>query len=221
MSTILEKTNKILNEKNEKLLPENIRSGKTIFGISGNLIELKGQTKEVNPSINEQAVIPDNNYNGLTKVTVKAVDNTIDENIKAENIREGTEILGTTGTLKVVNNQDKEITENGTYVADNNYTGLGRIIVNVSQENKDIDFECVLTMSEGRSLSQSITEIKKMPDLSNETNLAFKFENLNNLIKLPDNLNTSKAIHLNSTFSGCSSLTEIPNLDTSNVERNV
>ena len=37
------------------------------------------------------------------------------------------------GSAKMVNNQDKEITANGTYTADEGYTGLGTVTVNVPQ----------------------------------------------------------------------------------------
>ena len=37
------------------------------------------------------------------------------------------------GSAEMVNNQDKEVTENGTYTADEGYTGLGTVTVNVPQ----------------------------------------------------------------------------------------
>ena len=45
-----------------------------------------------------------------------------------------TEILSIE-TGSQINNQDKEVTENGTYIADEGYTGLGTVTVNVPQEN--------------------------------------------------------------------------------------
>ena len=47
------------------------------------------QDKTITPTVEEQIVFPDDNYNGLNKVTVNAVTNEIDENIKAENIKNG------------------------------------------------------------------------------------------------------------------------------------
>ena len=95
---------------------------------------IKGQEKTIIPSTSEQIVIPDGDYNAITKATIKAVDNTIDGNITPENIKKNINILGVTGTLEEgtqINNQDKEITENGTYTADEGYTGLGTVTVNV------------------------------------------------------------------------------------------
>ena len=74
--------------------------GNTVLGVEGTAIELKGQTKSVTPTTNLQTIIPDENYNGLTSVEVSAVTSDIDENIKAENIKSGIEILGVTGTLE-------------------------------------------------------------------------------------------------------------------------
>ena len=60
---------------------------------------LPTQTKTIAPGTNEQTVSPDAGYK-LTKVIVQAVTNAIDENIKAENIKEGVSILGVAGTEK-------------------------------------------------------------------------------------------------------------------------
>ena len=54
------------------------------------------------------------------------------EQIPAENFDQ--EILSIE-TGPQINNQDKEITENGTYTADEGYTGLGTVTVNVPQED--------------------------------------------------------------------------------------
>lgn len=98
---------------------------------------IKGQEKTIIPSTTEQIITPDGDYNAITKATVKAVDNTIDSNISPENIKKDINILGIIGTLESggseINNQDKTITANGTYQADEGYTGLGTVTVNVPQ----------------------------------------------------------------------------------------
>lgn len=58
------------------------------------------QEKSVTPSLVPQEVIPDQDYTGLSKVIVNEVTNEIDRNIKSENIKNGVEILGVTGTLE-------------------------------------------------------------------------------------------------------------------------
>lgn len=58
------------------------------------------QEKEVTPRTKKVVVKPSKNFNGLSKVTVRAVTSDIDENIIPENIKEGVEILGVTGAYQ-------------------------------------------------------------------------------------------------------------------------
>lgn len=76
----------------------NIKSGVSILGITGNVVELNGSTETVTPTTSAQTITPTSPSNGLTSVTVNAVDNTIDANIVAGNIKSGVTILGVTGT---------------------------------------------------------------------------------------------------------------------------
>lgn len=83
--------------------------------LSGNLsykekfLPPKTQEKTITPSKNDQQVIPDENYTGLSKVVVKAVTSNIDSNIIPENIKDGTTILGVEGTLIPLSSNDSLI----------------------------------------------------------------------------------------------------------------
>ena len=116
----------ILQDKNVNLTPDNLKQGVTCLGIKGNLQEgidtsdatatandiSSGKTAYVNknkitgtmsnngelnytPSIKVQTIPAGYTSGG----TISAVDNSIDSNIKAENIKKDISILGVTGTL--------------------------------------------------------------------------------------------------------------------------
>lgn len=89
----------VSNEIDENIQPNNIKLGVSILGVEGNVEPDKpDQTKEVNPSTNEQIVKPDAGYE-LAEVKVNGVTSEIDENIISENIKEGVLILGVQGNF--------------------------------------------------------------------------------------------------------------------------
>lgn len=61
---------------------------------------INNQDKTVTPTTSQQVISADSGYTGLGNVTVSAVDNTIDSNITAGNIKKDVSILGVTGTLE-------------------------------------------------------------------------------------------------------------------------
>ena len=66
----------IASTEQAKIIPENIRDGVSILGVTGTMSgseDVKAQSKEVTPSKTEQVVLPDSGYNALTQVTVKAI----------------------------------------------------------------------------------------------------------------------------------------------------
>lgn len=59
-----------------KLIPANIRAGVTVLGVNGTMSGTEGakpQSKEVIPSTTDQDILPDEGYNYLSQVKVKAI----------------------------------------------------------------------------------------------------------------------------------------------------
>lgn len=59
-----------------KIIAANIREGITILGVEGEMSgseDMKAQAKTVTPSSSEQTILPDETYNCLSQVTVKAI----------------------------------------------------------------------------------------------------------------------------------------------------
>ena len=83
---------------------------------------------------------------------LRDIANEKDLKILPENIKKDVEIFDVTGTYEgssqEINNQDKEITENGTYTADEGYTGLGTVTVNVPQEGGSGDVKLFVQTTE-------------------------------------------------------------------------
>jgi hypothetical protein len=91
---------KLLSEvtinKDSNLTPENIKDGVDVHGITGTLVAEK-ETKEVTPDFsNGNVVVTPSNGKLLSKVTINK-----DGNLTPENIKDGVDIHGITGTLAV------------------------------------------------------------------------------------------------------------------------
>ena len=117
------------------IIPTNIRKGKTILGVTGNLeADKPDQQKTVNPTRTQQSIVADTGYE-LSRVTVNAVTSAIDSNIKSTNIRKGVDILGVTGTLEehvTPKLQSKTVyptTNLQQVTADSGYDGLSKVNV--------------------------------------------------------------------------------------------
>lgn len=66
----------IAKAEQDKLIPGNIREGVTVLGVEGTMSGTEGakpQAKTVTPSAEKQVILPDEDYNYLSQVTVEAI----------------------------------------------------------------------------------------------------------------------------------------------------
>lgn len=108
LNRLEENLDKILNDIDTNILPENILEGKTILGVTGTVIKLKGTRLEIQPNKTVQSNVPNNNFNGFTFVKVLPVTADIDTNISSNNIKSDVRILGVNGVLSSLTEDDYE-----------------------------------------------------------------------------------------------------------------
>ena len=205
-------------------------------------IEPTTQSKTVEPSIEEQTITPDEGIFALSSVTVNPVTSEIDENIKAENIKDGVSILGVGGTVEPFREpvlQDKTVnptSEIQEIIADEGYDGLNKVVVN-AQTGVDINdyLETTITNANHNNFLSNI--FKKFPKINVETNdLSYLFYmykgtvypelDTKNVVNMDYMLNnnamveapyydTSSATSMYYFLGSCTNLTKIPLYDTS------
>lgn len=129
--TIFQEKNSRLNSNNNDLTA----ILETINNLPTGEVEVTLQEKTITPTTSNQTITPDENYDGLSKVTINGVTSAIDSDIKATNIRKGIDILGVTGTMeeyvepKLQSKSATPSTSSQTITPDSSYDGLSSVSV--------------------------------------------------------------------------------------------
>lgn len=133
------------------IIPGNIKKGVDILGVTGTLEAGSAsptlQEKTAEPKTSSVDVIPDEGFDGLSKVTVEPVTSSIDENIVPENIKKDISILGVTGTMEEATEptlQEKTAepkTTSQTITPDEGYDGLSQVVVDKVDSSIDANIK--------------------------------------------------------------------------------
>lgn len=157
------------------------------------------QEKTVIPTAGQQIVTPDEEYTGLSKVTVEAIQ---DENLISENIKNGVDILGVIGNYVGSKYAPR-------YITFQNYTGT-----ELDYEINNTDFSNITSMNNMFYQCKNLEHIPKI-NTSNVLNMKSMFYQCYKLKEIPE-LDTSNVTEIAQIFSFCQSITTVPYINTSN-----
>lgn len=173
---------------------------------------------EINPSKEEQT-FKSQNYYGYNNVTINPVTNSIDENIKSENIKKDVSILGITGNVEEINTTEISINPTETeqvITPEAPYNGFSKVTVGAQSGIDPAEyFETIVTSSNTNNFGIN-TLIKKIPNIIIEQSVKkvqYLFQNAYYLKSLNLIIDDNKELDCYSTFYGCSNLTEVKGLE--------
>ena len=173
---------------------------------------------EITPSKEEQT-FKSKDYYGYDKVKLNKVTNSIDENIKPENIKKDVSILGVTGNVEEINTTEISINPTETeqvITPEEPYNGFSKVTVGAqSGINPDEYFETTVTSSNRYNFGVN-TLIKKTPNITIDqsvTNLQYLFQNAYYLKSLNLIIDDNRELDCYSTFYNCTNLREVKGLE--------
>ena len=170
------------------------------FGGGGGGETAKLQKKSMTLSSATATVVPDDGYDGMTKVDVDATE------YGTSNYNDG--VLAQKAKLTEIN-----ITENGTYTKEDGYSN---VVVDVKAPTETIDLKTGIKIGNSTFSAMPYTLICD----SGVTNMNSLFSNCRNLTTLDlSNFDTSNVTNMQNMFTNCEKLTtlDVSNFDTSKV----
>ena len=206
MDELLENLNLILLEKQEKIIPENIRKGIKLFDVDGSL--------EILDTSDADATAADIMKDKTAYVNGEKIVGTHEE------------AGGDTEYNTLISPKDAGLTtfdvkNSITKIGDLDLTGVTSMSSAFSGFYKLTEIKSISNSSQVTNMSNmfdSCQKINEIPyfDTSNVTNMYYMFRYCY-LIKTVPQFNTTNVTNMQSMFDGCSRLASVPLLDTSNV----
>lgn len=206
---LLTKLNKIKNEKDSHLLPENVKKDVTILGVTGTLeggIDTSDATATASDILKDKTAYVDGE-----KLT-----GTLD--VGEYNVIVKNPIYGGSEYGSGINNCIKKVTD--VVLGSTSYTSAGYSAFRRCENLEEVSFADTSKIQEMSYMFSGCSNLNKITGLntSNVTSMSSMFNSCKSLTSIPE-INTSKVTRMDSMFSGCTSLTSIPEIDTSLVER--
>ncbi len=200
---------KIINNPKPLKLKTQINFPEVVLG--------KMQEKTIIPKTTFQEVLPDKNYDGLSKISVEAVTNEIDENIKSENIKKNISILGVQGNIEELKGTKLEITKNGTYTPEEPYNAFTEVEANVESDPSEYFNNIIPKYGTYDNMRPSVQNLViRIPSFTIYDKALNGFcESFYNLKKIDTIITNQNIVQLINVFIDCLSLEEIPYIDTS------
>ncbi len=213
--------------KEKQQLTGNLKTKQSLSSKLGNAIiyiDPVTQEKTIEPSKLKQVIVPDDGFNGLSKVTVNKIDdNYIFPNGEIEINQNGTYDVKEKESA-VVNIPEKilgtkSINSNGVYKAtDDNLDGYSQVNVNVSVDFSEYFNGTLLqgTYANNSVVNGIINSLKKLPNF-NITNLYRAFYNCINLEDVSNLQGITVSGSAAQCFQYCTKLKTVPLFDTSGI----
>ena len=212
--------------KEKHRLTGNLNAKQSLSSKLGNkiiYIDPLTQEKSVEPSKIKQIIVPDNGFNGLSKVTVnKIADSYIipsgEIEIKENGIYDVTDKESVNVNVPINGPDVSSYFLNGVlnYKYDSRCTSQTVPVIASSLTKLPKNLVFGTNCSNMFNACINLEDIADLPDTSNVTNMQSMFRYCGKLTSIPK-MNTSKATNTSTMFMGCTGLTTIPQLDTSNV----
>lgn len=189
--------NAVTSAIDENIIPTNIRSGKTILGVQGNLEPDKpDQSKTVNPSTSQQVVVADTGYE-LAQVTVNAMnlqskdisistngtttieadqgyDGLSDVDVTVSGILDTSDATANAGNIQ----QDKTAYVNGVKLTGTLPTATSKFITNQSVSNMDFDLMIIGKPTSREIVTTATNVVTEVPRLRVATAIGLQPEQI-------------------------------------------